>query len=190
MKGIFIIWLLFVSSKSLANPYDGRMSTFENGKEVTKSYHQILQEQSINGLSPLSKLIHVRALEVFDNPNSADVKKRYLAVFPKSFKTFMETFQPQSFDQLYDGFIYINLVDSLASEYPEEVGGIYLSLGSEACLDADAPNYLRHNLVAFESHHSDIYKNNYNSLTKAQQHNVEQFKSASIHSGGQGVCNF
>jgi hypothetical protein len=102
----------------------------------------------------------------------------------------MTIFQPKSFGELYDGFIYIHLVDSLANEYPEEVGSIYLKLASEACLDADAPNYLRHNLVAFESRYPKIYKKYYKNLTSDKQYNVELFKRASIHNGGEGVCNF
>jgi hypothetical protein len=163
---------------------------FENGKEVTKTYHQMLREKSLEGLSPLSKQVHERALEVFDNPNSADAKKLYLASFPKSFKSFMEIFQPKSFGELYDGFIYMHLVDSLVSEYPEAVGEIYLKLAGEGCLDADAPNYLRHNLVAFESRYPEIYKKYYKNLRSDQRLNVEIFKKASIHNGGKGVCNF
>lgn len=190
MRCSFIIFLLLVSGVAFANPYDGRMSMFENGKEVTKTYHQMLREKSLDGLSLLSKQVHERALEVFDKPNSADAKKRYLVSFPRSFKSFMEIFQPKSFGELYDGFIYIHLVDSLASEYPETVGSIYLELASEACLEADAPNYLRHNLVAFESRYPEIYKKYYKNLTSGQQHNIELFKKASIHNGGEGVCNF
>ena len=190
MRHSSAISLLLISGSVFANPYDGQLSMSENGKEVTKTYHQMLQEKSLDGLSPLSKLIHERALEVFDNPNSSGAKTLFLASFPRSFKSFLEIFHPKSFGELYDGFIYIHLVDSLTGEYPDTVGDIYLNLASEACLDADAPNYLRHNLVAFENRYSDIYKKYYKSLTPEQQHNIELFKSASIHNGGEGVCNF
>lgn len=150
----------------------------------------MLREKSLEGLTPMSKLIHELALDVFDNPNATDAKELYLASFPRSFKSFLEIFHPKSFEELYDGFVYLHLVDSLSSEYPDTAGDIYLKLASEACLDADAPNYLRHNLVAFERHYQKIYKKNYKSLTSEQQRNVESFKKASIHNGGEGVCNF
>jgi len=103
---------------------------------------------------------------------------------------FIEIFHPKRFDQLYDGFIYINLLDKLADEYPDVVGEIYLKLASEACLDADAPNYLRHNLIAFENKHARLYKKYYETLTPEKRNNVENFKRASLHDGGKGVCNF
>jgi hypothetical protein len=161
---------------------------FENGKKVTKTYQQLLREESLEGLSPLSKLVHEQALEVFNQPNSSEFKKLYLASFPKSFTDFLEIFHPKKFDQLYDGHIYIHLVDSLASEYPDLAGDIYLKLASEACLDADAPNYLRHSLVAFEQQYPYVYKKYYVGLNPEQQRNIELFKSASLHDGGDGVC--
>ena len=190
MRHRLIIFLLLISGAAFANPYDGQVSMFDNGKEVTKTYHQMLREKSLEGLSPLSKQVHELALEVFDNPNSADAKKRYFESFPRSFRSFMDIFQPNSFGELYDGYIYIHLIDSLASEYPETVGSIYLKLASKACLDADAPNYLRHNLVAFEGRYPEVYKKYYNNLTSDQQHNVELFEKASMHNRGKGICNF
>lgn len=190
MRHRLIIFLLLISGAAFANPYDGQVSMFDNGKEVTKTYHQMLREKSLEGLSPLSKQVHELALEVFDNPKSADAKKRYFESFPRSFGSFMDIFQPNSFGELYDGYIYIHLIDSLASEYPETVGSIYLKLASKACLDADAPSYLRHNLVTFEGRHPEVYKKYYNSLTSDQQYNVELFEKAAIHNGGKGVCNF
>jgi hypothetical protein len=83
MRRSLIIFLLLFSGAAFANPYDGRMSMFENGKEVTKTYHQMLREKSLEGLSPLSKQVHELTLEVFDNPNSDDAKKRYLASLPQ-----------------------------------------------------------------------------------------------------------
>lgn len=190
MRHGLAILLLLVSGPLLANPYDGQVTVFENGKKAVKTYHQLLREKSPEGLSPFSKLVHERALEVFNDPISSELKKRYLAGFPRSFAAFLDIFHPKALDQLYDGYIYIHLVDSLASEYPESVGEIYLRLSSEACLDADAPNYLRHNLAAFEQRHPFVYKNYYMKLNPEQQLNIELFKGASLHDGGKGVCNF
>lgn len=190
MKLGFAISLLMFSVSLLAHPYDGQMSMFENGKEVTKTYHQILRETPAEGLSPSSRVIHERALDLFNNPELNRLKEQYLASFPRSFVLFLEIFMPKKFDQLYDGYIHIHLVNALAAESPDVVGDIYLKLASEACLTADAPNYLRHKLVAFEKQYPDSYKKHYDSLTDIQRGNVDMFKSASLHSGGSGVCDF
>ncbi|PKN19965.1 MAG: hypothetical protein CVU71_06270 [Deltaproteobacteria bacterium HGW-Deltaproteobacteria-6] len=136
------------------------------------------------------KLVTALIRLIFDNPNSSELKKLYLAGFPRSFESFIKIIHPKKFDQLYDGFIYINLADKLADEYPDVVGGIYLKLASEACLDADAPNYLRQNLIDFERKHARLYKQYYETLTPEKQSNVENFKRASLHDGGKGMCNF
>lgn len=190
MRLVITLILLMHTVPALANPYDGRMSMFENGKEVSKSYHQMLQETTEEGLSPLAKIIHRRVIAIFDDPNSSESKKLYLASFPRSFKSFIEIFHPKGFDQLYDGFIYIHLLGKLADEYPDLVGEIYLKLAGEACLDADAPNYLRHNLIVFESKHARLYKQFYETLSPEKRNNVEVFKRASLHDGGEGVCDF
>jgi len=65
MKLVVALILLMFAVSAFANPYDGRMSMFENGKEVSKSYHQMAQKTSEEGLLPLAKLIHKQALAIF-----------------------------------------------------------------------------------------------------------------------------
>ena len=190
MKTILAVTLFIFSSGANASQYDGTLSMFENGINVKKTYHQILKETNINDLSVASVTLHKSALAVFSNPDSAENKKSFLSNFPQSFSLFTKIFNPKDFGQLYDGFIYINLFQKLSNEYPVISVSIYLSLAGEACLTADAPNYLRNALLSFHNDHPDIYKENYSKLSLRKQKNIRQFRLASLHEGGNGTCNF
>ena len=138
-----------------------------------------------------SQAIHIAALELINNPDSIYTKKAYLAVFPSSFTIFLNIFHPKDFGQLYDGFSYIQLFKNAAAKHPEIAVDKYLSLASEACFDADAPNHFREALKSFIKEHNSIYTKNYKLLTKEQQANIERFLKASFHPHGnaEGFCN-
>ena len=190
MRKIFTVIALALSFTSSANPYDGEFFTFENGESVKKTLHQRLQETDLETLSSDSLQIHNSALAVYDDPYSEERKQDYLNVFPKTFGQFVSVFHTKEFDQLYDGYIYINLLKILSNEYPVESSEIILSLASEACLDADAPNYLRDALEKFIQSHPDIYNEQFDRLSIEHRENIERFKMASIHDGGEGTCDF
>lgn len=195
---IFLTIMLFVFPiVAFAAPFDGEFSvfdgefyTFENGQQVKKTFHQKLLERDLGDLSPTSLRIHKSALAVFNDPNSDKHKKAFLNSFPRSFDLFVEIFHPEGFGQLYDGFIYIHLLHELSKEFPNISGEIILSLASEACLDADAPNYLRFTLKSFYKSHPNIYKQYHEKLSQVQKVNIEKFLSASLHDAGEGTCSF
>lgn len=190
MKILLAFICLTVTYGVYANPYNGEISTIENGVEVKKTYKQILMSTNVTGLSKKAKAVHLRTLAVYKEPSSEAHKKLFISTFPKNFSSFMAIFQPKDFGQLYDGFIYIELLRKLSDEYPELGVEVLLGLAGNACLTADAPNYLRHTLELFRSNHQAIYKSHFTKLSKEKLKNIRKFMSASLHSGGAGICNF
>jgi len=181
MKILLAILFIISLSEANSNPYDDVQYKLEKGVEIRETYSQILSLKSLQDLSEVSIEMHNKALNVYLNPASEKYKKEYLNIFPKKFSIFLKVFHPKDFKQLYDGHIHIELFNKLAKEYPDLAASTYISLASEACFDADAPNYFREGLNSFKNKNSYLYGQKYNLLSKEKQENIEFFLNASFH---------
>jgi len=171
-----IILFLFFSIVSYGNSYEGEMTNNEHG---TRTFSQILIEMPLTGLSKESLEGNKKAVMVYKNHTSGVLKKEYINIFPSKFSAFISIFQPNDYGQLYDGYIYINLFNQLSLEFPDLAAPKYLSLASEACFDADAPNYLREGLRKFKE--LQQYSREFSKLKNPQKQNVNLFLNASCH---------
>ncbi|WP_416768232.1 hypothetical protein ACM66T_07510 [Sulfurimonas sp. ST-25] len=191
MKRFSILsFLVLVSMNLWANPYEGFHWTFIDGKSTKVKYSTVVLETDTRRLIPVAKALHKAAVDIYSGEPSQTQEESYLAAFPKKFKVFLDVLHPKGLDQLYDGHIYIHILSKLSEKYPERVGEIFLSLSSEACLDADAPNHLRHELELFHKNHSRIYDDLYSKLSKKEKANLHLFLNASLHDMGAGTCRY
>ena len=178
--------LVLISLELNANPYE---SSHWMGDFEIKYSSEVFRTDPQN-LIPAAKLLHKAATEIYLGDPTENLEVNYLAAFPRDFKTFLDVFHRLKNRQLNDGHIYMHILSKMSKKYPEEVGGILFSLSSEACLDADAPNYLRHELEEFNKNYSNLYASFYEKLNWVQKDNIKLFLNASLHDMGDGTCTF
>ena len=114
-----------------------------------------------NKLNKESKKIKDVYENLIKNPNSEELQKKYIEVFPENVETFKEVFYPETFDQLYmDSRQYIFELGNLSKTFPDLVGNKLTNL----CIglkkwDADAIGYVQHTTMEFAN-------TNYNDFVK------------------------
>jgi hypothetical protein len=155
-----------------------------------RNYSNIIRDTDVQKLNEYSKKLHLEALNIISGKLTKEDKLRYIQAFPHEFDVFLSIFHPSDFGQLYDGHIYIGALSKMTPEFTDEIGEILFKLSSKACLDADAPNYLRRELELFEKGHPLVYKQLYESTDLSGRSNIEIFKAASLHEMGAGTCSF
>ncbi len=145
------------------------------------SLFSFAEKVEANKLSKISLKINNSFIALKANPSNQELQKEYLGIFPNKFSIFLDVFHPKNFDQLYDGHEHIMLFNELILKFPNQSIEKLLSLASEACFDADAPNYFRSGLNKFIEMHPEIYKENLAKLDVKKVNNITKFLGASFH---------
>jgi hypothetical protein len=95
------------------------------------------------------------------NPNSKELQKTYIEIFPENVEVFKKIFYPATFDQLYmDSHSYIFELGNLSTGFPILVGNklVKLCVGLKKW-DADAIGYVQHTTMEYaNSNYSDFVK--------------------------------
>nr|WP_086939157.1 hypothetical protein [Thaumasiovibrio occultus] len=166
-------------------PFSGTTWMMVEGVETDVYASMQVRSTDVSTLNNAAKQVHAAALNLVEgNLEQRDVIQ-YIDAFPQDFATFASVFH--SGEQLSDGHHYIMALGEYAMYYPEDAGKVLVNLAADACMDADAPNYLRMNLRYFIEKHFELYGRYYSQLTPAQRDNVELFLHADLH-GGPGSC--
>ena len=173
-----------------SNPFDGSRWAFVEEESREEQYSEVVQNIDIKLLNEVSRKLHFEAMNIISGKLTNEDKLRYIQAFPHEFEVFLSIFHPADFGQLYDGHIYIDALSKMTPEFTDEIGEILIKLSSRACLDADAPSYLRYELERFEKENSSIYKKLYGNTDSSGRNNIEIFKAASLHDMGAGTCSF
>lgn len=95
------------------------------------------------------------------NPNSKELQKTYIEIFPENVEVFKKVFCPETFDQLYmDSHSYIFELGNLSTDFPILVGNKFIKL----CIglkkwDADAIGHVQHTTMEYaNSNYNDFVK--------------------------------
>ncbi len=106
-------------------------------------------------------------------PDDPKIQDRYLEVFPRTYKSFLELFEPGR--PLYDGHEYIDALSSLAVGHEFEVGKLLIQLSKDAQYDADAPSFLQNATTIFGSEHTRTFLTLLKQLPVGKQANLITF---------------
>jgi hypothetical protein len=89
------------------------------------------------------------------NPESKDLQKKYIAIFPDNSVLFKKIFSSPTFDQLYmDSGLYISKLSELSTDYQDIIGTKFIKLCVEfKKWDADAIGYIQHSTMEFANIH-------------------------------------
>lgn len=177
MMGPIIACGLNSSSDTLKSHYDEYLWHFEGEKEVkTTKYHYLVNTSTI-GLSAVSLQMRQRALAVYENPESRDVKQQYIRAFPDNFAGFLKIFGSSSSGALSEGNgIYVDLFGSLCGEYPQEVVETLLNISKSAVTtDDDATGMLQGITADCGVTQFEVFLKSLRKRPLAEQKNISSF---------------
>lgn len=128
------------------------ISSFQSGtKEQTEG----------NKLIPEAQKIKTAFEQLDKEPDSKEIQKKYIEIFPDDSDIFKKVFDSPKFDQLYkDSHIFIFKLAELSESNPDEVGQklVKLCIGFKKW-DADAIGYVQHVTISYaNSHYNNFMK--------------------------------
>ncbi len=112
-----------------------------------------------NNLIPESREIATVDAQLQEKPDSKELQKKYVDVFPDDAAIFRKVFHSPKFDQLYmDSHLYIFKFAELSESYPNEVGQklVKLCIGLKEW-DADAIGYIQNVTIGYANSHYDNF---------------------------------
>lgn len=105
-----------------------------------------------------------------EDPNSKDLQKEYLDVFPKTRELFLKIFNPIQFDQLYgDSFKYISILKSVWNNYPDQVADLLINLCKDLEKDVDAISFLQHLTTKFAADKTGMFYTHFSEISTDEQ---------------------
>jgi len=124
-------------------------------------------------LSGRARTLSDALTELQKNPNDPRVQQRYLDAFPHDYKRFLQLFDLDQ--ELYDGYDFISVLPSLATNHDTEVGALLLGLSKDAHWEADAPNYLQTATVTYAGQHTTTFVSIVDKLSSSDRINFIKF---------------
>ena len=121
-------------------------------------------------------------------PEDKQTQLNYLAAFPKDFADFLALFHHQELSPLADGHQQILLYQQVILAQPQAGVAGLLQLCSQACIDADAPNYLQQTLQQFIAQQPLLYQQQLQRLTPAQRQHIAAFAKATLSADNPLAC--
>jgi hypothetical protein len=118
-------------------------------------------------LSPAGRKLKDAWDEMQRKPNDPIIQKRYLAVFPHDYKSFLDLFVNHEFPDV--GHEYIAVLPTLAKSHEREVGKLLVRLSEDAHYEADAPGDLRQAMATYGSQHTQMLVRFLKSLPRGKQ---------------------
>lgn len=140
-------------------------------------------KRSPDPVSPYSrKLENLRVL--LESRPSAEKEEEYLALFPKTFERFYETFYGVGclknpacdFGELYDTQIeHVTLLQNLSRRHPEKVLSIRLDIAVNGKWEADAVGFLQHQMMEYAAENTRLFTDSLQARPPAQRAGIIRF---------------
>jgi hypothetical protein len=111
--------------------------------------------------------------ELQKKPSDPVVQQRYLEVFPRDYKSFLELFDLHR--ELYDGVDFIRILPELAKNHDAEVGNLLVRLSKDAHWEGDAPSYLQLATATYAGQHTKTFVSVIDQLSPSEQGNLITF---------------
>jgi hypothetical protein len=124
-------------------------------------------------LSDRARTLSDALTELQKNPNDSRVQQRYLDAFPHDYKGFLQLFDLDQ--ELSDGYDFISVLPSLATNHEAEAGALLVDLSKNARWDADAPNYLQTATATYAGQHTKTFVSLVERLSSSEHVNLITF---------------
>ena len=132
-----------------------------------------LAQAQAKALSPEGQRLTEALARLQMHPDDLAAQRAYLQAFPHDYAAFLRLFDLGQ--ELYDGHEFILVLHTLAEHQEKGAGQLLLGLCKDARWDADAPNYLQHEAVAYGAVHTQMFATLLRRLTKTQRTNAIVF---------------